>query len=113
MSEKIVGESKSVEGYILMEGEKNYLGKFMGWQNDQSLEDQIHLLVFDDDKSGPEEARVFSMEETDLIVKSLKKDKWKTKPTHVVPAIWSEDGGVVVTGERMSINELPPFKQVK
>lgn len=111
MSETNEGEPNKVIGFVVMSGEQKYLGVGMGWFADQSPEDQAKRLVWTNLHDKPEDARVFSQEMMQTIVQSVDKDNWGIKPTHAIPAVWSEDGGVVVTGEKIKIEDLPPVEK--
>lgn len=103
--------SLSVNGYIITVGNRDYLGIFgMGLKGDEN-DDEIIKKTRWSPRDKPEKAWVFSAEMTHLIKESLENDDWKTKPTHIIPATWSEDGGVVVTGEKMKIEDLPPLEK--
>ena len=95
MAEKTEAEPKKVEGYIVLSDEGKFLAKDLFW--------------FPHEK--PEEAMVFSNEVFDTIRNTSDRDNWETKPKYVIPATWSQNGGVVVTGEKIKISELPPLQE--
>lgn len=110
MSEVREGEPKRVEGYVIMAGEDSYLGIFdmVGLRNPKT--DPMASLTWDS-KNDITEARVFDKNFVAQMVESVKNDPWQTKPTHAIPAIWSEDKGVVITGKKITFDQIPPLQE--
>lgn len=111
MSEDQKGEPKSVEGYIITTGENTYFGLFQMNLKGDETDEQLLDHVTSGEHESPERARVFSKKMTRLIASSLETSDWRIKPTHLIPATWSEDGGVTITGEKISIEDLPKVSE--
>jgi hypothetical protein len=111
MSESVESEPKSVKGFIVM-SENRYLGEMgmVAWEKDlaeMSPEEYARSLVWTE-HDKPEEARVIDAETVYLIPQLIEEGKWKKMPTHIIPAQWNEQSGVVLLGEKIDFDKLPP-----
>jgi hypothetical protein len=91
MSESHEGEIKTVEGYLILNDKSDYLtGGYFWYEHDK-----------------PEDARVFTRDQVEDIMKLSKTEEWKGRvPVKIIPASW-DGSNVTVSGEPADITKLP------
>ena len=114
MAEAKESSPKNVTGYIVVMNEENnqYLGKqMMGPERNEIDAYGFAELLVANDYADPTQARVLDPDVVYAVAEQVKEGRWKAKPQFLIPAEWSEQGGVKITGEKIEFDKLPPREE--